>query len=63
MDVTVKLPEELTTVVPVPLIVPTVCVPSTWNVADDDVLITEEVDIWPVEANSRVPPLMVVAPV
>ena len=64
-DVAVKLLPANRLVLPVPLIVPTVCVPPlTWNVAVvADVDMAEAVAIWPVEANSSKPLLILVAPV
>ncbi len=61
----VNVPPAKMLVLPIPLMVPTVCVPPlTWKVAvTAEVDMAEAVAIWPVEANSSTPLLMLVAPV
>ncbi len=64
-EIAVRLPPADKIVVPTPPMLPTVYVPeSNWSVAVvAEVNMSEAAEIWPVEVNSNVPPLIIVSPV
>ena len=63
-ELAVKLQPANKIVVPLPLMLPTVCVPeSTWNTAaESDMFMSDALSIWPVDVNSNVPLLITVGP-